>query len=813
MHDSPDYYKLKCSVFNDDKKTDLIGEAWIDLTAVVVPGGGQNDLWHQLQFKGRYAGDVRMELTYYDTRPKDGMLLERRRDKEKTEHSRVNSSSGGSGPRRLGPREVKRRPLPTNPSTSASGERPPPPEQVHSAPLPQLPQSNTTHNLPQNYDDQFGPDSHYHVLNSTENSSYPEPVSQDRLDHGPSASNNEYGQPQGALHSNFSCRSSSGYGNLDHPGELPESDGFSFHSAQSSIPVTPAQSSHHPSFAPERRNSAQSSGPPINRSSTYPVSAPYGSSPPAFGHDRSAPGSNDYQNQASFRRYSTSPSKNDVFRDSPLRQSISHHDVEPAIQPQYDLSEDEGPPPLPPAHRSNMRASTSPPNPHQDMQAMQIPRPLTLGSSNLRVSPFDRSPLQRIERNCDPEYQSCTHSPPPSAEKGNTYSSYSRPTYSAAAHRAGGKSYDRPISGIENTPPSLRSGYGRGVEETEDFWMQDERQASRQPFIHAESPCDQDTSTHDNGHAPYQLPRIEDEQQMFTSETRFVRRRATSPNPQSFAKRKAVTPQPVNTEGERSLTAVPFGPDAYEVFNPSSPLTSSVAGAENRYESPEQAKEAARQHEVQKLRDQGPIIGNDGRVIDPSDHLPTDTWAPEPERKNRKPEMVIRYKSKETNPRTPQGCGSSPGSVRPHSVAGAVYGSSPLAAQSPASLAQQNLVRIRPQQLSGRPLPAQSYQQTHSSPVVPTNLHNTPSPRSNHAPRPDLSEYPLYGHPDQRNSHGGIHGGPPLIPAGVPSTTIGSNERYAGYGGMDALSAELSTIDIGTGISGKGSRTGRGYGL
>ncbi|KAI5294500.1 hypothetical protein KEM56_005836 [Ascosphaera pollenicola] len=28
-----------------------------------------------------------------------------------------------------------------------------------------------------------------------------------------------------------------------------------------------------------------------------------------------------------------------------------------------------------------------------------------------------------------------------------------------------------------------------------------------------------------------------------------------------------------------------------------------------------------------------PIIGNDGRVIDPSEHLPTDTWAPEPERR------------------------------------------------------------------------------------------------------------------------------------------------------------------------------------
>ena len=40
VHDSSDYYQLKISVFNDDKKTDIIGETWVDLREVVVPGGG-----------------------------------------------------------------------------------------------------------------------------------------------------------------------------------------------------------------------------------------------------------------------------------------------------------------------------------------------------------------------------------------------------------------------------------------------------------------------------------------------------------------------------------------------------------------------------------------------------------------------------------------------------------------------------------------------------------------------------------------------------------------------------------------------------
>lgn len=70
VHDSPDYYQLKVSVFNDDKKTDLIGETWIDLKEVLMPGGGASDTWHNLNYRGKYAGEVRMEITYYDSRPK-----------------------------------------------------------------------------------------------------------------------------------------------------------------------------------------------------------------------------------------------------------------------------------------------------------------------------------------------------------------------------------------------------------------------------------------------------------------------------------------------------------------------------------------------------------------------------------------------------------------------------------------------------------------------------------------------------------------------------------------------------------------------
>lgn len=116
VQDSPDYYKLKCSIFNDDKKTDLIGEVWIDLQTVVVPGGGQNDLWHQLNFKGKYAGDIRIELTFYDSRPKPDTLSEKRKQREKS-HSTASdlTTSSTAGARQLGPRDIKRRPLPPGP--------------------------------------------------------------------------------------------------------------------------------------------------------------------------------------------------------------------------------------------------------------------------------------------------------------------------------------------------------------------------------------------------------------------------------------------------------------------------------------------------------------------------------------------------------------------------------------------------------------------------------------------------------------------------------------------------------------------------
>lgn len=126
VHDSPDYYQLKISVFSDDKKTELIGENWVDLRDIIISGGGQNDQWQPLQCRGKYAGEIRIEITYYDSRPKPKPVAPTSTVSAPITASansgslRSRPSADLSGPNTMGPRAPnsnKRRPLPSDPVT------------------------------------------------------------------------------------------------------------------------------------------------------------------------------------------------------------------------------------------------------------------------------------------------------------------------------------------------------------------------------------------------------------------------------------------------------------------------------------------------------------------------------------------------------------------------------------------------------------------------------------------------------------------------------------------------------------------------
>ncbi|KIW11509.1 hypothetical protein PV08_10810 [Exophiala spinifera] len=822
VHDSPDYYKLKCSIFNDDKKTDLIGEAWINLEGVIVPGGGKNDLWHQLNFKGKYAGDIRIELTYYDTRPKPEVSPERKKQREKTHSLVTDIASTASGSRQLGPREIKRRPLPPGPggyssptSAGITPERLPVDEPLgswnsqnytNSNPPPRPPKQP----MPETPDDVgFGLPSHYS----------PDPYAPPQPD--------TYETPPPPVHHSQDQQRSSNIPYNDDRRQLRLQESPDYYSTEDYTTATlPSTAQLQPYVTDELPQVEAGQVPSPQSPYSQSAQSPY-YSPPSNRTTPQATPPWPAQNQRRQSRGSASPTKHAVYRDSPLRQSISQHDMTRSenrhFDPQFD---EEEPPPPPPAHRGHISRSS--------MTTTAYPPP-PAGQASPRTptkyeSVDERSPLQRLEQQYDtygsPSGPDSTRQQPADLGYGKgpeenynhpqartqqrtpeRYEAYSlppnvrrQPSNDSTAHR-------RPISSGSNLPPF------------EDYQGQssvDQRYGG----------MPQDSFRRSTGYDPPRRAQTFDDYGHFddrhrASEPPISRPRAVSPNPPRNIPRKSITPTPATPEDRRQISGIPYGPDAYDVLNPG---TSPTVG-DDTYGS---SQEAARQREVDKLRDQGPIIGNDGRVIDPSDHLPADTWAPEPERKNRKPEHVIRIRTRE-EARMQQNTGSSPASMRPHSIGTSplqsspgVPASSPYTASPTSSALMEPAPRAEPgssrnrlkKSMPTRPLPAQPYPHAQTSPaVMPASPDARPSSSgqrhsANSSPirplqRQPLSEYQSpamydYGSRGGSNSHDY-----PPTPTKAPHHRPSNSINYGGYGDDNSLALELSTIDIGP------SRTGR----
>lgn len=844
VHESPDYYKLKCSVFNDDKKTDLIGEAWIDLQGVIIPGGGKSDQWQQLNFKGKYAGDIRMELTYYDTRPKPETIVEARKQRDKSHSVASDALSTASGPRQLGPREIKRRPLPPGPGGFSSSTLPgpnaerwpsdEPPEAYgnhgysNANPPPRPPKQKFVPETPDDvgYDlhPQFGPDSYEPQYES-------HPPYHER-------------HPSTDFQSHYDQTAES-YGDPDPFVEDP------YQRRPLPVPAQPTypQAMEEPQ-EPERQSPSASQSPYSSLQQT-----PYHSSPP-----RTQPATPPAltQSQQWNNRASTSPTKYSTYRDSPLRQSISQYDM-PHPAPVYSdprFDEDEPPPP-PPAHRDQMSRGSVPSAYYPDSQDQPSPQPLVVASRDSHGHPSprtpikfqsveERSPLQRLERDYDP-YQST----PPSAPQD--------PQRPLSLQRSYGSSpmtdHDRyPMFPAERRKSNTYEGHQPGSSANDlplsnPIYDQQPAQARYQ-----EGP--REDFRHSTGYAPprraqtFDTFELNDENRVRRSDPMIVRPRAISPNPNHNIPRKSITPTP---DDHSPISSNPYGPDAYDVLNPgTSPISD-----RGMSHTPEGALEAARQKEVDKLRDQGPIIGNDGRVIDPSDHLPADTWAPEPERKQRKPEHVIKIRTRE-EARLHRSAAGSPASVRPHSIASSPYQTPPKApgpAPAPApSPYHSSPVPVTPspqvqaespggrnrlrKPMPQRPLPTQPYPHPQSSPVVPTlpSVEPRPSPASQRytihsSPAGSLPQHPALGEyqvpPGNSYSPHGVSGPPPALeyrpeytqtpPRAPPEglSEYGTMNHGSGppFGGESSLALELSRIDIGPSRMGRSSlRPQRAYG-
>ncbi|EEH03230.1 conserved hypothetical protein [Histoplasma capsulatum G186AR] len=900
VHESPDYTQLKVSVFNDDKKTDLIGETWIDIKNVIIPGGGQNDFWHSLQCKGKYAGDIRIELTFYDTRPKDEAVIERRKETEKVEAKTETVQSGLSGPRQAKP--LKRRPLPADPTGSSLARpsssdharpssrdnhptptrqqiqappqlQPHPQSQPHPQPQPGPPtQIPRTYETPDDFNRSWGPPPPTVVSKHTPPMPQPYqrppprevqelPADQyDRRPPPPMPLPREMAYPQEPEYNHHVHNNP--HQPLDHGLQRSlEQNGYEY-------PAEPTQRSRDTYQTPPRQHSYimpapenYSGGPP-----SYPPpssGSPYGAveSQPQVPEpsSQSLVMANAGDRRSPYHQHSSSHSNNDSFLETPLRNSVNQTDFHPRHeyrQPHVQDEDEDGPPPPPPVHRQgfqqhqqqhhHQQQHSSPPllveYSQNEMGAIPMPDPLNVGPG--RTSPMDD---QQTYVAYSPSYENQNFS---SAETEPVYSTSPTPSNNNSYRHDRGRSQDRPsTSNGETVPSALRPGYEAPDVDERDRNMYNGHPERQQSYVRPPPP--QPTP-------PSQLVRV-------SPSIVAERPHRTTPDLRHVPPRKSLSPHPSPSEEPGTLDGIPFSPDSFDALNPHISTASALQQPAPPYGTPEGAMEAARQREVEKLRDLGPIIGNDGRVIDPSDHLPTDTWAPEPERKSRKPEIVVRFKHAPQNstrfsPRESTATRSSLSSsekvtkARPHSMAPAQsysQGHSPNpppqqtinSNSTPQSLAhlQQQGTRpysyIQPSTVasgndlmytqnhnhnhhhspSQRPNNAFSGSERNSYGYNGNNNINTPpyanhshNPRTSVSPSPNpASHQPQFpsNHQPPRHSHSHYHSHSPTSSSistapPIPAKVPVHSSGSGGGGELDALSEEMRRIDIG--VSGGG---------
>ncbi|KAL8927045.1 MAG: hypothetical protein Q9208_002591 [Pyrenodesmia sp. 3 TL-2023] len=821
VHESPDYYQLKVSVFNDDKRTELIGETRIALEDILVPGGGQNDTWHTLHCKGRFAGEIRIELTYYDTRPKEEQVSERQLEPAVNDAMSGRQDSGRDsvgGPK--GPKPFKRRPLPANPTDVP---RPSMPEHAHSSPLPQ-PTPQILHQPAPSYPDHYG--RRDHILEST-----PPPGSR----HHHTQHHSSMGSPMGHdQRQQWTHRHGSTAQDFERH---PEEDQYA-HSNASNTSARDMYSGNHDQYAPLQAQHEQSRGngdddqyedaqrpgshhsrplhlPSYENDHAY-VEQPayesynnaYSRSPPAMPHGYSMPDVRNPGHMAVLDHQSHRQSLHDsrgYNERSPMPQQSPHGTFDHYLPDNSPDDVNDVPPP-PPVHRTNSGVSPSPLNngrSHSDSCA-PVPGTAPLNIRKERGS-FSNSPLSQVHTNAS----YAEHAPSPSPSHGQHYASSTAVVASRHANvpPAAREHYHRrsvspirngqvmPLSLVPGQAPDTMSMVPQNVAYESRSRRDEMKSYDAAPQCQpAPAPIDQSRPYHAatmNSQSPSQaIERVPDRRQHRASAP-SVQPRAMNSDPCGPI-RKSVSPAPEPGPKERRGSGIPFGPDSYDAFNP---FVSGSAGPSPgaRYETPEQAKEATIQHEREKRLGDGPIIGSDGREIDPSDHLPTETWAPEPETKapRKTAQVNLRFRN------SPQGAQPMPrasprvphdSTARPASISTPTYNMD--ANNMPENISPVSAARARLQKKT-RISPAHP----NSSPIVPT-LNTAPQ---HPIPRSSTSDYPLREHENygygssptySRHSPGGI---PPPIPGKVPIAMGQEDWR------RDPLSEELSRIDIGVG--------------
>ncbi|KAL2152725.1 hypothetical protein VTH82DRAFT_5909 [Thermothelomyces myriococcoides] len=647
VHDSPDYYQIKVSVFNDDKKTELIGEAWIDLRDIIVPGGGQSDKWHQLGYKGKYAGEVRIEITYYDSRPKPEKPPVKAKPAPPTELE-ANPTGAITGPRST----IKRRPLPSDPVT---GKPPAPPQPApEQAETPSRPHSNSAPAPHQQaeYSQAPAPPGHQHYQQPDQVRELSAPSRR------PELPSQQYRTPE--RHEPYAVQHNQTYNSSHHQQSGPD-----VHETFDIPQITDRRAVDDDRPPP----------PPVHRSragSNPPMSNSFQATPPTMRQDV-------LRNEAH---------RNSVSGTYPGRPIYKAVDSAPAALPssQYSSNVDQVPP-------ARSYSYDPPYEPHRTMQATVEDVPESPESANRRTSgrwpqlppPPPHSQSQtHIDRDYDvdaspaplnlsgrggnesarypPEsvYQASPNGYPTGAPEipqrespgyAPNFGRHSEPSLSLQNPNTEQRlvTYRGDIGDRTNgysappVPASLVPGIDPNIsQELSERVNQDRRQQGEMRGVSQQAIVDtrprgrsmNDRYGNDLSSTAYNAPPAQSRNGVVytngpstSSVNVVIKSRAYSPNPprdrspnrhqQHTIRRKSISPRPP-VESERGLSGVPFGPDSYDALNPNA---SSAALQDTASSRPDYREET------------GKIISHDGREIDPSDHLPMESWAPEPEPK------------------------------------------------------------------------------------------------------------------------------------------------------------------------------------
>lgn len=773
VHDSPDYHTLKISIFSEDKRTDLIGEAWISLKEILNPGGGKADLWQGLNYKGKYAGELRIELTYYDTRPKPESAAESVAGEEDLRQSVGNGSA-----------RVKRRPLPSNPNSGhvtpdtipqpgLPGRAKHGPREIRAPPRANsMPPEQTGYSQPQTI--------------------YAAPTAIHAQSYGIAPGAPFHQSPPEQHYADYN-----GYQQAESYSTSPE------HMQPDFLPQLPPSNRQRGSVPPQPRLSngyTQQQPPPLPLPNH--IGLPHSHSSPAVPMSSQT----EFEDSHQLRVDYPEPIPDLDFQHQQVRMRQRRSDVAAGWEPGYEdphagrpmqMHETHDAPPPPPVHSNS--APVIPLYSHSPNNSLVLSTPPSAHSNN----PYGRhnsvpssSPLQSIERTYGtPPQRAPMHGYAPSPEQ----SPYDM---SPANHIPG-----QTPSPYARHPPALRPSPNRhsvadpyNASPTRPHPLSQEvpRPRSPQPYYAQELAG---SSPHPQGHSPYEhdyrgrdavpmiKPRAISPQparpppQQSSSAPRPkssysiqypIRAFESSDNsplntsrpnpgvntqvPRATPNRKSVSPQVATPSSPGG--GMPFSPDSFDIHNPNARQSTLPVG--NSPHTPYQVKPGS----VPRDGNPGPIVGWHGQEIDPSDHLPVDSWAPEPEKKTPTKTYGL-GRDRDFGPRSAQGS-----EIR--------------------HLSKDTVVNMRPR--------AQSQPPQEEQPSFRNKLQKKPA--AGRSPIEPLKE---------RHNYNSVSVPDPYAQNEYSPAFYQSNEGgYGGYGPpsaspADTLAREISSIDIGSGRYSRGS--------